>query len=126
MKLAETRSSKGILVVILDHQLAQLGDSLVNFVYSLALTRRYGKPMGKKISDSVLAEAARMADLRRLLPRRTSKGDVANSVEALLVHVWLNQLITIDEMSTIIQRTEQAPVAFAELAKIALQKLGGP
>ncbi len=115
--------SERLLRILLDNQLAQLGDCFVNLLYSLALTRRYNKPTGKRISDKALAEAAQLAGIRQLLPKRTKRGNVANSIEALLVHVWLNRLMTIDEMTTILKSTQPDPKAFAEVTKIALQKL---
>ena len=112
-----------MLRILLDNRLAQLGDSFVNFLYSLALTRRYNRPVGRRISDKALAEAARLADVRQLLPKRTRRGNVANSIEALLVHVWLNRLMTIDEMTSILQAIEPDSKAFAEVTRMALQKL---
>lgn len=117
------KNSEAVLGIILDHDMAQLGDSFVNLVYSLALTRRYGRPMGKRISDRDLAEAARKAGLRSLLPNRTNRGDVANSVEALLVYVWLNHLMTICEMVEAINSHDETSEGFAKLAERALQKL---
>jgi len=111
------------LRILLDNRLAQLGDTFVNFVYSLALTRRHNRPVGKRISDKALAEAAQLADIRELLPKRTKRGNVANSIEALLVHVWLSRLMTIDEMTSILQATEPDSKAFAEVTRKALQKL---
>jgi aminoglycoside phosphotransferase (APT) family kinase protein len=117
------KSSEAMLAIILDHGMAQLGDSFVNFVYSLALTRRFGRPVGKKISDKDLAEAARKAELRALLPSRTNRGDVANSVEALLVYMWLNHLMTIDEMVEVISLHDETPLGFAKVVQTALEKL---
>lgn len=111
------------LRILLDHQMAQLGDAFVNFIYSLALTRRYNRPIGRRIGDRVLADAARIAKIRQLLPKRTSRGDVANAIEALLIHTWLNRSMTIDEMTEILQSYDSASTAFAELAGIALRKL---
>jgi len=75
--------------VLTDHGLAQFGDALLNFVFSLALTETTGRPRGTKVSDKTLAEAAARAGLRKYLPRRIGRGDVANSLEALLGFVWL-------------------------------------
>ena len=50
--------------VLIDHALASLGDSYVNFVYSLAISNRRGSPLGTKVKGSVLAEALRKAGLR--------------------------------------------------------------
>ena len=84
--------------ILKDKGLAQFGDSLINFAYSVAVTRSAGKPSGFKVQDKVLAEAAVKAGVRGLLPRRVSRGEVANSVEALLGYSWLNKLVSLDEI----------------------------
>ncbi len=66
--------------ILTDKGLAQFGDSLINFAYSLAITKTTGKPRGVKVQDKILAEAAVKAGLRRLLPRRVGRGEVANSL----------------------------------------------
>src|SRR5947208_16168597 len=84
--------------ILTDHGLAQFGDALLNFVFSLALTETTGRPRGTKVSDKTLAEAAARAGLRKYLPRRIGSGDVANSLEALLGFVWLKKLLNLEEM----------------------------
>ncbi len=78
--------------ILADKGLARLGDAYVNFIYSLALTDVGGEPTGAKVSDRILVEAAKISGLKRLLPKRTGRNDVANAVEALLVHAWHNKL----------------------------------
>jgi Na+-transporting NADH:ubiquinone oxidoreductase subunit NqrF len=50
--------------VLTDHKLASLGDSFINFAYSLALSERRGTPEGKKVKGTLLAEALRRTGLR--------------------------------------------------------------
>ena len=111
--------------ILTDKGLAQLGDSLLNFAYSIAVTRTTGKPKGFKVQDRVLAEAAVKAGLRRLLPRRVSRGEVANSVEALLGYAWLGKLVTLDDVvSCLADESILIPSEnFAKLAEIALARL---
>jgi hypothetical protein len=110
--------------ILLDRKLAQFGDSFVNFVYSLALTRNKGIPVGTKVSDKILASAAQKAGIRKLLPKRTSRGDVSNAVEALVVYAWLRHHMTIDEASAILEEQMDSPSdAFAALSKKILEKL---
>ena len=71
--------------------LAQFGDALLNFAYSLALTETIGRPRGTRVPDKVLAEAAVKAGLRKYLPRRVGRGEVANGLEALIGHLWLEK-----------------------------------
>jgi len=75
--------------------LAQFGDSLLNFAYSIAITETTGRPRGIKVQDKILADAAAKTGLRKRLPKRIGRGDVANSLEALLGHVWLQKMIAV-------------------------------
>jgi ribonuclease III-like protein len=111
--------------ILTDKGLAQFGDSLINFAYSIAITRSTGKPRGFKVQDRVLAEAAVKAGLRKLLPRRMSRGQVANSVEALLGHSWLNKLVTLDEVVSILADESYLIPSenFARLAEMTLARL---
>ena len=111
--------------ILTDKGLAQFGDSLLNFAYSLALTESGGRPRGVKVEDRVLAEAASKAGLRKLLPRRVGRGEVANSLEALLGHSWLEKQITLEEVvSCLRDETILIPSEnFARLAELALAKL---
>ena len=114
-KLSETLTNKG---------LAQFGDALLNFAYSIALTETRGGPQGTKVPDRVLADAAVKAGLRKHLPRRVNRGEVANSLEALLGHVWLRKMITLEEIVVCLKtETFEPSTNFVELAKLALSKL---
>ena len=110
--------------ILTDARLAQFGDSLLNFAFSLALTEKQGHPTGTKVSDKTLAEAAVKAGLRQHLPRRVGRGEVANSLEALLGSVWLRKLITLDEIITCLKTETITPVQnFADLAALALTRM---
>ncbi len=104
--------------------LAQFGDSLLNFAYSVALTETTGRPRGIKVQDKILADAAAKAGLRKRLPRRVGRGDVANSLEALLGHVWLQKMITLEEIVSCLKLENLDPSKnFSVLADLALAKL---
>jgi hypothetical protein len=104
--------------------LAQFGDSLLNFAYSIALTETTGRPKGTKVQDRILADAAARAGLRKRLPKRVSRGDVANSLEALLGHVWLQKMITLEEIVLCLKTENLDPGKnFSILADVALAKL---
>lgn len=111
--------------VLTDKGLAQFGDSLINFAYSLALTEATGRARGTKVADKVLAEAAVKAGLRKLLPRRVGRGEIANSLEALLGHSWLVKLITLDEVVSCLKDDSYLIPSenFARLAELALARL---
>ena len=107
-----------------DKGLAQFGDSLINFAYSSALTETTGKPRGAKVPDKVLAEAAVKAGLRKHLPRRVGRGDVANSLEALLAYSWMEKKISLDEIVSCLKEFSLIPSQnFANLAELVLQRI---
>lgn len=110
--------------VLTDSGLAQFGDALLNFATSLALTETTGHPVGIKVPDKTLAEAAVKAGLRKHLPRRVGRGDVANSLEALLGFVWLQKLMTLDEIVRCLKAESIASSQnFARLADLAFTRL---
>jgi len=109
-----------IIPILLDQKLARLGDAFVNFVYSLALTRSTREPVGIKVSDKVLARAAQEAGIRQLLPKRTTRDHVSNAVESLIVYVWLQKYMTIDEISAILEVQRDQPY---DSFKVLLQKI---
>lgn len=117
-------TDKGLSEILTSRELAQFGDALLNFAYSIALTEIMGSPRGTKIRDKVLADAAAKAGLRDYLPRRVNKGDVANSLEALLGHVWLRKMITLEEIVSCLNTESLEPSKnFVELAQLALSKI---
>ena len=114
--------------ILTDRKLASLGDAYINFVYSLALSQKEGKPSGAKVKGTALAEALRKAGLRRYLPSRIDKHVLSDAAEALLVYVWLHKLLTLEEsvetlekMDTLIEGLTQLLLEAKE--KIKLSKL---
>ncbi|MHA1156031.1 MAG: ribonuclease III family protein [Candidatus Heimdallarchaeota archaeon] len=93
--------------VMRDHSLAKFGDSLTNFVYSLAKTQQYKQPFGERVLDKSLAEAIRNANLRAIMPSSVSAGDLGDGAEALIGHAFLKEIMTIDEMVKIIKAVIQ-------------------
>ena len=77
------------------------------------------------MSDRVLAEAARRTGIRELLPGRTSRGDVANSIEALIVYSWLNKQLTLEESVEILAAKADDPAeAVSLLVREILKRIG--
>ena len=101
--------------VLTDKPLAALGDAYVNFVYSLALSVRAGKPCGKKVKGTPLAEAVRKAGLRKFLPSRINKHVLSDTAEALLVYAWLNDLITLEESVEALEKNDDLEKGLAQL-----------
>jgi hypothetical protein len=76
------------------------------------------------VSDRTLAEALRRSGLRQELPRRTTRQDCANAVEALLVHGYLNNLVSLEEAVDQIAAASDSPVdAFVQLIKLVAKKV---
>lgn len=118
------REENSLASILSDKGLAQLGDALLNFAFSLALTEATGHPTGTKVPDKILADASVKAGLRKNLPRRVGRGDVANSIEALLGFAWLQKLLTLDEIVTCLKVDTPTPISnFTELANLALSRL---
>jgi len=121
VKMKEVQTLGSILT---DNGLAQFGDSLLNFAYSVSITETTGHPKGAKVTDKILAEAAVKAGLRKELPRRIGRGDVANSIEALLGFVWLQKLVSLDEIIRCLKAESIKPSEnFALLADLAISRL---
>jgi hypothetical protein len=109
--------------ILMDKPLAALGDAYVNFVYSLALSRKMGKPMGKKVKGTPLAEALRKAGLRQFLPSRIDKHVLSDAAEALLVYAWLNNFITIEQSIEVLEKTENSDDGLARLLLMVKEKV---
>jgi len=94
---ASLKTYNNLSEVLADRELASLGDAYINWVYSLALSERKGKPDGAKVKGTALAEALRKAGLRTLLPSRIDKHVLSDAAEALLVYAWLQNLLSQDD-----------------------------
>ena len=101
--------------ILTDKGLAKLGDAYVNFVYSLVLTEIEGKPTGIKVSDRILADAAKKSGLKDLLAKRTRRDDIANAVEALIVYVWREELMRTEEAIDILKKNPNPCIGFTDL-----------
>ena len=117
-------SSETLHRVMRDRQLASLGDAFVNFVYSLTLTKINGHPKGTKVSDRILSEALKEADLREHLGSRLSRSDLANAAESLLAEVYRRGLLSIDESVGIIGKDPQnLNAGLSDLLKVAAERI---
>jgi len=114
---------KSLTDILTDHELAALGDAYVNFVYSLTLSKKTGKPIGRKVSSSTLATALKKADLRRFLASRTDRHRQADAAEALIVFAWLLGTTSLEETLRIMEREETAEDAFSILLQTILKRI---
>ena len=120
---AFVREYKNLREVLTDQKLAALGDAYVNFIYSLALSKRKKEPMGAKVDSRLLAEALRKAGLRNLLPSRIDRHKQADAAEALIVYVWVRGAITIEEGVSILEQSDDMVEAFCSFLITARRKI---
>ncbi len=110
--------------LMLDKDLASLGDAYVNFVYSLAMSQKHGHPMGAKVNNQVLADAVEKSGVRKLLPHRVDKHMRGNAAEALLVFAWLQDIHEFEDCIQTLSKEDNLAEAFAVLLHDVLEKLG--
>ncbi|WP_461866162.1 ribonuclease III family protein [Thermococcus sp.] len=118
-----------------DKNLSKFGDSLVNFVFSLAVSEYLGHPSAGRVPNASLAIALELAGLRYLLPPRTDKHEKGDIAEAIFAYAWLENKITIEEAVQILKanftddithftrKKEIIGVAFGEVFKVIKERL---
>ena len=116
---------RSLTEILTDNDLAALGDAFVNFVYSLALSLKEGKPAGRKLGNVPLASALRKAGLRKMLPFRTDRHRQANAAEALIVYAWLVGILSLKEILRIISSSENIEDSLEILLQKIVEKSGG-
>ena len=109
--------------ILTDHKLAALGDAYVNFIFSLAESKKSGEPVGARVDNALLAEALKKAKLRELLPSRTNRHEQADAAEALIVYAWIRDVMTIEEGVRILEQAEDPAEAFCSLIRKVVEKL---
>lgn len=112
--------------VLIDRKLASLGDSYVNFVYSLVVSDRKGEPLGVKVKGGMLAEALRKAGLRQYLPSRMSRHALADAAESLMVYAWLSNCITVGESITVMEKEKDPVEGLSRLLSVAKDRVTFP
>ena len=118
---------KNIESIMHDKGLAQVGDGLVNFCYSLAKSLVLGFATGEKVRDSVLARAIRTTSVYSHMNRRTDAGRAGDAYEAIMAYLWMTEKITISDMVTFlsdslgIDKTTSRKKE-GEMAAVAFQK----
>lgn len=110
--------------ILLDKDLAKLGDAYINFLYSLALSQKLKKPTGAKVDNQTLAEAVKRAGLREKLPRRLDRHTRGNVAEALIAYAWLKQILGLEDCLKFLKEIEDPLEAFTELLIEINKRLG--
>ena len=109
--------------VLMDQKLAKLGDAYVNFLYSLALSKKKGEATGIKVKGRLLADAFKKAGLRKFLPSRIDRHKQADAAEALIVYAWIRGSMTMEEGLEILEQNEDSVEVFSVLLLTAKMKL---
>jgi len=122
--------------ILRDKDLARLGDSFVNLVYSTAKTKASGRPVGEKVPDKVLSEALKIAKLQ--VPMRLTHGERGDVVEAVLAYAWMHNMLPLEEAVAILYTTisgaeyesrslerEMSAKAFSKLIRVAVDRIEG-
>ncbi|MGW8288684.1 MAG: ribonuclease III family protein [Candidatus Bathyarchaeia archaeon] len=113
---------KNLSEVLMDQKLAKLGDAYVNFLYSMALSKKKREPAGTKVQGRLLADAFKKAGLREFLPSRIDRHKQADAAEALIVYPWLLGSMTMEEALEILEQNEDTIEAFSILLLAAKSK----
>lgn len=116
------KNHENLSQILMDQKLAKLGDAYVNFLYSLALSKKTGEATGVKVKGRLLADAFKKADLRKFLPSRVDRHKQADAAEALIVYPWLEGSMTMEEGLEILEETEDEVEAFCKLLLMAKTK----
>ena len=120
-----SRSYSSILDILLDKDLAKLGDAYVNFVYSLAESYRNRRGTNSRAPAKILSESLKRTGLRGLLPKRMSIHDQADAVEALVVYAWLTGTLTLEECVSLLSDSGKDDVElFTGLVGEIVRRLG--
>jgi hypothetical protein len=114
---------KNFSEILMDHKLAKLGDAYVNFLYSLALSKKNGEPTGIKVKGRLLSEAFKKADLRKFLPSRIDRHKQADAAEALIVYAWIRGYTTLEQGIEILEQNEDEIESFTCLLLTAKMKI---
>ncbi len=115
---------KSLHEVLLDKDLAGLGDMYVNFVHSLALSQKLQKPTGAKVNNRILSEAVKKSGLRKMLPRRMDRHAQGNAAEALIVYAWLQEIMSFEDCLKILGGSDDPTDAFTQLLQEIGKRLG--
>jgi len=110
--------------ILLDKDLAKLGDAYINLAYSLALSQRLKRPAGAKVNNQILAEAVKRTGLREKLPRRIDRHTRGNAAEALIAYAWLKQTLELEDCVRFLREIEDPIEAFTELLLEISKRLG--
>jgi hypothetical protein len=96
-----SRDSLQLKRILSSKNLARLGDALVNFIASAAISLQ-SEVTGLKVPGKTLRKAYHLSMLRALDVRGIDKGE---AVEALLAYAWLNNILTCEDGVKMLHRS---------------------
>jgi hypothetical protein len=102
--LLESHGVDSVESAVRRKDLARLGDSLTNLLYSLAESLVKSRFEGGKVSGKTLAAALRLSNLRHLAPSRLDAHGLGDSVEALIAYKWIKGNLNIPEAAAFLAR----------------------
>ena len=117
------KTYKSLRDILMDHELASLGDAFINFTYSLFLSVKKGRPVGAKVKGAFLAEAIRRSGLRDKIGSRMSSHDLADGAEALVVYAWLHRCITLEESVEVLRKSDDPVEGLNELLRKIVHRI---
>lgn len=78
-------------------EFSKLGDPFVNFIYSLALSKIFKRPVGKKVSNLILSEALARSGIRERAGSRMRREELGDYAEGLIFMAWAEEKMTIKD-----------------------------
>lgn len=124
MHVTFRKNYSSLTEVLLDKDLAKIGDALVNFIFSLAVSNTMKQPQNIRVSSLTLSTALKKSGLRELLPHRIDRHDQANAVEALVMYAWITKIFSLSELLKILESEAQNPIeAFSKVLLEIIQAI---
>ncbi|UCH37707.1 MAG: hypothetical protein JSV76_00560 [Candidatus Bathyarchaeota archaeon] len=124
MHVTFRKNYSSLTEVLLDKDLAKIGDALVNFIFSLAVSNTMKQPQNVRVSSLTLSTALKKSGLRELLPHRIDRHDQANAVEALVMYAWITKIFSLSELLQILESEAQNPIeAFSKVLLEIMQAI---
>jgi hypothetical protein len=124
MHVTFRKNYSSLTEVLLDKDLAKIGDALVNFIFSLAVSNTMKQPQNVRVSSLTLSSALKKSGLRELLPHRIDRHDQANAVEALVMYAWITKIFSLSELLQILESEAQNPIeAFSKVLLEIMQAI---
>ena len=82
------QNKKSIKDIGIDKDLAKFGDTVTNFIYSLAKSIVLGKPDQRKVSRIILSAALKQSDMKKYAKTRSDAHGLADTSEALIGYMY--------------------------------------